>query len=125
MPNPRILGLLLALAIPTAASAASGARSPVEAAFGNTVVSTYPDGRTGLLWLKRDGTYTAKGRRRTDSIGRWTMRGPRVCLKQARPVRVPMSYCTLIPKNAVGAVWDAKAVTGEAIRVKIVRGRVS
>lgn len=125
MMKPLIPGLLLALAVPTVAVAASAARSPVEAAFGNTVVSTYPDGRTGLLWLKRDGTYTAKGRRRTDSSGRWTMKGPQVCLKQARPVKAPMSYCTVIPENAVGAAWDAKAVTGEAIRVKIARGRVS
>lgn len=125
MMKPLIPGLLLALTVPTVVVAASAARSPVEAAFGNTVVSTYPDGRTGLLWLKRDGTYTAKGRRRTDSSGRWTMKGPQVCLKQARPVKVPMSYCTVIPENAVGAAWDAKAVTGEAIRVKIVRGRVS
>lgn len=125
MTKPLILGLLLALASPAAGSAESAARSPVEAAFGNTVVSTYPDGRTGLLWLKHDGTYTAKGRRRTGSSGRWTMKGPQVCLKQARPVRVPMSYCTVIPANAAGAVWDAKAVTGETIRVKIVRGRIS
>lgn len=125
MTKPLILGLLLALASPAAGSAESAARSPVEAAFGNTVVSTYPDGRTGLLWLKHDGTYTAKGRRRTGSSGRWTMKGPQVCLKQARPVRVPMSYCTVIPENAVGAVWDAKAVTGETIRVKIFHGRVS
>lgn len=125
MSKPLILGLLLALAVPVSVGAAPPARSPVEAAFGNTVVSTYPDGRTGLLWLKRDGTYAAKGRRRTNSSGRWTMKGPQVCLEQSRPVKVPMSYCTVIPENAVGAAWDAKAVTGEAIRVKIVRGRAS
>ena len=50
----------LAFAFVTPAAAAP----PVEAAFGNTVVTTYPDGRTQLLWLSRDGAYTAKGRRR-------------------------------------------------------------
>lgn len=100
------------------------AASPLAPAFGNTVVSTYPDGRTGLLWLQPDGTYTAKGRRRTASSGRWELAGEKVCLKQSKPVAVPMRYCTPIPR-AGGATWSAKAVTGETIRVKIVPGRGS
>jgi hypothetical protein len=99
--------------------------SPVGAAFGNTVVSTYPDGRTALLWLHSDGTYTAKGRRRTDSSGRWTMKAQQVCLKQSKPIPMPMAFCSVIPENAVGASWSAKAVTGEIVKVKIVRGKAS
>lgn len=103
------------------ATAAKTAQIPAELgkAFGNTVVSTYPDGRAGLLWLKRDGTYGAKGRRRTPSSGTWAVKGGKVCLKQLKPVRAPFSYCTPLPS---GAIWKARAVTGEPITVKIVAG---
>ena len=116
----RALAVIAALAVAHAAVAAS----PLEPAFGNTVVSTYPDGRTGLLWLQRDGTYTAKGRRRTASSGRWQLADDKICLNQAKPVAVPIRYCTPIPRGG-GATWSAKAVTGETIRVKIVPGRGS
>jgi hypothetical protein len=112
--------LVFALMIPETSAAAS----PVEQAFGATVVSTYPDGRTGLLWLNKDGTYTAKGRRRTDSSGKWSLKGGKVCLKQAKPMAAPMTYCTTIPSNAGASSWRAKAVTGEPITVKIVHGTV-
>lgn len=115
-----ILASGLALALATTA-AAEPAR--LDRAFGNTVVSTYPDGRTVLLWLKRDGAYSAKGRHRTASSGTWTLKGERICLKQIRPVRAPFSYCTRLP--ASDTVWTAKAVTGEPIRVRIVRGIAS
>ncbi|MES2342845.1 MAG: hypothetical protein V4597_14315 [Pseudomonadota bacterium] len=114
------LAALNLAAAPVATLAAQA--SPLARAFGNTVVSTYPDGRTGLLWLKRDGTYDAKGRHRTSSSGKWTLRGERVCLKQAKPRAVPFSYCTALPS---GESWRAKAVTGEPITVRIVNGAAS
>ncbi|WP_421934837.1 hypothetical protein [Phenylobacterium sp.] len=115
--------VLTALCLVVAPAAALAAEStPLARAFGNTVVSTYPDGRTGLLWLKRDGTYDAKGRHRTPSSGKWTLRGDRVCLKQAKPRAVPFSYCTALPS---GERWRAKAVTGEPITVRIVKGVAS
>lgn len=105
------------------AGAATATPDKLERAFGNTVVSTYPDGRTALLWLKRDGTYQAKGRHRTASSGIWTLKGARMCLKQIKPIRAPFSYCTPLPES--DRVWTAKAVTGEPIRVRIVRGLAS
>ena len=108
------LGLAFAVAV-TSAEAAPG----LDRAFGNTVVSTYPDGRTGLLWLKRDGTYTAKGRRRTSSSGTWSLKGGKMCLKQIKPMRAPFNYCTPLPSDTA---WTAKAVTGEPIKVRIVPG---
>lgn len=96
--------------------------SPLKPAFGNTVVSTYPDGRTALLWLKPDGSYTAKGRHRTASGGTWTVKAARVCLKQLKPMRAPFSYCTPLPS---GRTWKAKAVTGEPITVRIAHGILS
>lgn len=118
--------LLAAAALALIAPEAHGASgSGVESAFGNTIVSTYPDGRTGLLWLNANGTYTAKGRRRTPSSGTWTVRGQKVCLKQKKPKAAPFAFCTSFRQGGVGTSWTAKAVTGERITVKLVAGRVS
>lgn len=111
----------LAFAFVTPAAAAP----PVEAAFGNTVVTTYPDGRTQLLWLSRDGNYTAKGRRRQDSSGRWSIKGEQLCLQQLKPFPAPILYCTPVPPNAATATWTGKAVNGQPITLKVVRGKVA
>ena len=115
----------VAVAALFAADAASASPSSVRAAFGNTVVSTYPDGRTGLLWMKADGTYTAVGRRRKPSSGTWSVKGDKVCLKQKKPKAAPISYCTRFPNGGVGASWAGRAVTGEKITIKLVRGQVA
>ena len=111
-----VVALTLALATSAAASAAPDG---LAKAFGNTVVSTYPDGRTGLLWLKPNGTYTAKGRHRTASSGTWALKGEKMCLSQKKPVWAPFAYCTGLPTSTT---WSAKAVTGEPITVRIVKG---
>lgn len=107
-----------------AASAIAASPSPLAPAFKGTVVSTYPDGRTALLWLKADGSYTAKGRRRLPSSGQWTLRTGKVCLRQHKPSKVLVSVCTPFPAGAkLGTAWKTRAVTGEAIQVRIVDGR--
>ena len=114
-----------ALVLPFALATPALSAPPVEAAFGNTVVSTYPDGRTQLLWLSRDGGYTAKGRRRQDSSGRWSVKGDELCLRQLKPVPMPIVYCTPVPPNAATATWTGKAVNGQPITLKVVRGKVA
>ena len=86
-------------------------------------VATYPDGRHGELWLKPGGTYTAKGRRGDPSNGHWSVKGDQLCLRQSRPIPTPFHYCTAVPHGGLGATWSAKAVSGEPIRVKLVKGR--
>ena len=98
------------------------AAPPMDAAFGNTIVSTYPDGRIGKLWLKPDGAYVAKGRRGDPSNGHWRIKGEKLCLKQSRPLAVPFSFCTPIPQDGLDHAWSAKAITGEPIRVQLVKG---
>ncbi len=123
----RTLLLAVLLAVSTAAFAAKsedeGAAS-VSAAFGNTIVSTYPDGRKGELWLAPGGTYTAEGRRGDRSRGNWSVKGEKLCLKQSHPIPIPFSFCTPIPQTGMGQAWSAKAQTGEAITVKVVRGHI-
>jgi hypothetical protein len=117
--------LVLGLSSGLAAFGASATASVVEQAFGNTIVSTYPDGRKGELWLAAGGAYTAEGRRHDPSSGHWSVKGSKLCLKQSRPIPAPFSYCTPLPSGGMGASWSAKAVTGEQIRVKLVKGHAS
>lgn len=95
----------------------------VNAAFGNTIVSTYPDGRIGKLWLKPGGDYSAEGRRHDKSSGHWKVSGDKLCLKQSRPIPMFIKFCTPIPAGGMDHAWAAKAVTGEPIRVQLVRGQ--
>jgi hypothetical protein len=99
------------------------AQPSIQGAFGNTIQSTYPDGRQGDLWLQPNGTYEALGRRGQRTGGQWTVRGTQLCLSQRRPFPVLLSYCTPIPARFT-ETWNARAPTGEAIRVDLLRGRV-
>ncbi len=116
----------LVIAASTMATAVHAApASAVEKAFGNTIVSTYPDGRKGELWLEPGGSYSAEGRRKDMSSGHWTVKNSKLCLKQAKPIGVPFSFCTPIPSAGLGGSWSAKAVSGEQITVKVVKGHVA
>jgi glutamine cyclotransferase len=106
------------------AQARQSSHAAVAPAFGNTVVSTYPDGRKARLWLKEGGTYTATGRRGKPSSGVWSLKGAKICLKQKKPVAGPFSFCTETPSGGIGSSWKAKAVTGEPVTVTVIKGRV-
>lgn len=118
--NP-VRGALALAALPAILVMTGAADAPpaIHAAFGNTIISTYPDGRTAELWLKPSGRYTAMGRRKDRSSGHWRVSGDKLCLRQSSPIWVPFSYCTPIP---TGTSWRAKAVTGEPIQVRLVKG---
>lgn len=104
-------------------AAPKGEPRGVAAAFGNTVKALYPDGKHQHIWLKSDGTWEAIGRRRTASSGKWTVKGEKVCLKQSKPIPIPIRYCTEFPSEGrVGAVWAGKAMTGEQIKLTVVPG---
>lgn len=109
--------LLLAVASPALAD------QRLEPAFANTIVSTYPDGRTAKLWLERDGAYRGQSRKGAITSGRWTVKGDRICLKQSRPMPIPLTYCTAIVGGDVGTRWSGKAVTGEPVKLELVSGR--
>ena len=106
-----------------ACNAAFASTPSLVRAYGNTIMSTYPDGRQAELWLAADGGYQAKGRRGDDSSGTWRVSGNRLCLRQHRPFPAPFSYCTEIPAR-MDRSWSARAVTGEHISVSLVRGHV-
>ena len=111
---------LLAFAGPVLAQDWNGLLS---VAFANTIVSTYPDGRTAKLWLEPGGVYTAEGRQHEPTNGRWRVENDKLCLKQTHPFAFGFVYCTMLSKFAEGTVWTSKAVTGETIQIRLVRGR--
>ncbi len=120
-----ILSALVLSAAPAPATQPSADASPASMApaFANTIVSTYPDGLHGRLWLHEDGTWRALSRHGSRSSGRWSLKGERVCLKQSRPIPIFFSYCTPAVRGEVGTSWAAKAPTGEPITVRLEPGR--
>jgi hypothetical protein len=118
----RVLTSLAVLAA-AAPSAAGEFSELVTSAFGNTIVSTYPDGRTAQLWLRPDGAYTAEGRDHDPSNGHWRIRDGKLCLKQAHPFAFGYVYCAVLSQFATGTTWVSRAVTGETIQIRLVRGR--
>ena len=113
-----VLGLALAVAQPAACEP-----SGLEPAFGNTIVSTHPDGRQAMLWLNADHTFQAEGRAGNRSAGAWQVRRGRLCLTQRRPVPIPFSYCHAYPHVSVGARWADMAVNGDHVTNRVVAGR--
>ena len=94
----------------------------IDPVFGNTVVSTYANGDKAKLWIERDGTYSGEGRKGNVSTGHWTLKADKICMRQSTPIPVPFSFCTPLPDVPAGVSWTAKAVTGDTIQVKVVKG---
>lgn len=82
-----------------------------------------PNGDKAWLWFRPDGGYTARLAGGVSS-GRWSVRGEQVCLRQSRPVFIPFPLCTAAPAGGVGAVWTARAPSGETMTLTLVRGQV-
>ncbi|HXA37812.1 MAG TPA: hypothetical protein VNW53_02330 [Phenylobacterium sp.] len=122
----RIPLLVSLLALATAASAAEpadNATAKVDATFGNTVLSIYPDGRSQKIWLQPDGTWTGLSRRGNALAGKWSVKGQKVCLRQSKPPTLPISFCQTFPSDPVKGV-DAKDLLGTPIHLKLVKGHV-
>jgi hypothetical protein len=107
--------------LPADTSHPDAARPPIAAAFGNTVFSIYPDGRSQKIWIHPDGTWNGKSRRGIDLSGRWNMKGDKVCLRQSHPPTLPISFCQTVPRDP-GVELTSRDLTGQTIRLKIVKG---
>lgn len=116
-----LLAAVLAVSIPVA-PAASASPAGVNAAFGNTVLTIDPDGRTRKIWLQPDGTWTGLSRRGLDLAGKWSVKGDKVCLTQSKP-KLFGSMCETFPTEP-GRVLEAKDPTGKTVRIKLVKGRI-
>jgi hypothetical protein len=100
--------------------------SGVAAAFGNTVISSYPDGTSQKIWLHADGSWSGLSRRNVSLEGRWTIRSDKVCLRQTRPATLPISYCTPLPASSQpGVKWAGRDVAGRSITLSLMKGMPS
>lgn len=113
---------LMAVLADTPSAFAADRDGPLDAAFGNVIVSTHPDGRQAKLWLKRDGAYDAQGRAGERSGGVWRLKGDKLCLSQRRPFPIPFSYCKAVPPVSVGKPWRDKAFNGDLVTNEVVPG---
>ena len=121
------LGAVLAAALGLMGGAplrAEAAASSVGAAFGNTILSTYPDGRTAEIWLNPDGSYTGEGRRHDPSSGHWTVKNSGLCFSQSRPFVFGATRCFPLPAGGFDNPWSGKAPTGETTRIELKHGHV-
>lgn len=95
----------------------------VAAAFGNTVVSSYPDGSSQKIWLHADGSWSGLSRRNVPLEGRWTIKSDKVCLRQTQPATLPISYCTPLPASSQpGVKWAGRDVAGRSITLSLMKG---
>lgn len=121
MTSLRILVLVTVIVCAAApATAAPAASEAIKRTFGNTIVSTYPDGRKSYLWLEADGTFKMVSRSRAASSGEWSMKGDQICLKRVHPP-APFQYCTPAP---LAETWVARSVFGEKLHVTVAKGVV-
>lgn len=123
----RTLYGLAAISIAAGAAAAAGAQAAeagaVSGAFGNTVISTYPDGRSQKIWLHPDGRWDGLSRSNRPLAGTWSAKGDKVCLKQSKPPTLPVSFCTQLPERAEpGVQWTSRDVGGTPIRLSLQKG---
>lgn len=112
------LGLLAAALIAGTAPIAA-----LQPAFGNTIVTTYPNGKITRTWLHPNGTYEAIRANGDRTGGVWKLKGEELCITQKRPVYVPLTFCTAIVPGGVGTTWSAKGLLGEPVRNTLVPGR--
>jgi hypothetical protein len=115
-------GLCCAGMAAVAAAPDASAQARLRIAFGNTVLDTFPDGRTSEAWLEPDGSYTGVGRTHIKSYGKWFVDGRKLCFRQAHPFVFGFIYCTPIPDVRLGQAWRAKSPMGEDVTVKVVPG---
>ncbi|RZJ17124.1 MAG: hypothetical protein EON91_10625 [Brevundimonas sp.] len=111
----------------TIATAALGpapvAWADMQAAFTNTIVSRYPNGKWVKHFFEPGGGYRAEfqdGRRMT---AHWAVEGDQVCLTNIRPVSILRRYCTPLVEADIGDTWPARDPLGRRVSNTLVAGR--
>lgn len=106
-----------------AAFAMAGAvqAAPMDTAYGNTVVVTYPGGVVSKLYVEADGTYTATSPMGAVK-GTWAIADGQTCFTQTEPAGVPASCGPTVDKQ-IGDTWDGVGVGGAPVTLTLVAGR--
>jgi hypothetical protein len=115
--------LIVALGIAVAATP-QAARADIEQAFGNTLVSHYPDGGWVRHWFNPDGTYSARFSSGRTISARWRVEGDRVCLNNITPSIMMISrFCSPMISASVGERWESRDPLGRRVTNVLQRGR--
>ncbi len=104
-------------------AAAWPASADMSNAFGNTIVSHYPNGQWVKHFFEPDGRYTSQfsdGRRLS---ARWTAEDGRICLSGFSPRQILPRFCSRMVQVEVGETWRARDPLGRTIRNELVAGR--
>jgi hypothetical protein len=127
MNKPTLLLLTAVLAAsasaPVSTWAADAPSANVKAAFGNTLLTIDPDGRSRKIWLQPDGTWTGLSRRGLDLAGKWNVDGAKICLSQSKPA-LPGHLCQVFPTDLKSGS-ETKDPTGKSVELKLVKGHVT
>ena len=117
------MAAMVVMATTLAIGVAAPARADMAAAFGNTIVSRYPNGKWVKHFFEPGGGYRAEfqdGRRMT---ARWAVEGDQVCLTNIRPVSILRRYCTPLVEAGIGDTWAARDPLGRRVSNTLVAGR--
>lgn len=95
----------------------------MEAAFGNTIVTTYPDGGWVRHWFDRDGSYRAHFRDGRRLTGVWSREGDRLCINNIRPRMLIGRFCQPMIRAEVGDTWSSRDPIGRRVQAQLVEGR--
>lgn len=118
--------MLRKLAVAMGAVACLGAGSAsadMDAVFGNTVISRYPDGGWVKHYFSPDGAYAAHWSNGKRLTARWSVEGQRVCLTNIRPSMLIPRFCTPLIEADVGDTWAARDPIGRRVQNTLVAGR--
>ncbi len=100
------------------------AQAEIEQAFGNTLVSHYPDGGWVRHWFNPDGSYSARFSSGRTISGRWRVEGDRVCLNNITPAIMMISrFCSPMISASVGERWESRDPLGRRVTNVLQRGR--
>lgn len=100
------------------------AAADIRAAFGNTIVSRYPDGGTVRHYFDADGSYSARFSDGRSLTGRWAIEGGQVCLNNIRPrIMLISRFCTEMRVAEVGDSWQSRDPLGRRVSNQLVAGR--
>ena len=117
----RLAFLCLFAAVATPAPASD---TQMAAAFGNTVISRYPDGGWVKHWFDRDGGYSAEfsdGRR---IRGSWRIEGERLCLNGITPsIMLIRRFCSPMVAVRQGETWASRDPLGRRVQNQLLQGR--
>ncbi|NJC42224.1 hypothetical protein GGQ87_002519 [Brevundimonas alba] len=118
-----MLRTLAVAAVSAACLLASPGQAGINSAFGNTVLSRYPDGGWVKHFFDPDGSYAAQfsdGRRLS---ARWRVEGERICLRNIRPNMLIPRFCTAMIDADVGETWQSRDPLGRRVQNVLVAGR--